>query len=163
MGHELVDAIRTLRIELQIANERVASAAGLNPRDLDVLDVIDRDGPCTPSYLSRRTGLRAATLTGVLARLRTRGWVEREADPADARSSRFTATGRFGELRELYRGADTRIADLAGSLPTDTTREVTRLLLRFADIVTAEAESLDRRGDTRPTHTGAATPPRDDD
>ncbi len=112
----LRDAIRQLRIELQIVNDAVAAAAGLNPRDLDVLDVIDREGPCTPSHLARRTGCRRATLTGVLARLEDQGWIARDDNPADRRSAHLRSTSRFDELRRLYRpmtdGAETLIEAL---------------------------------------------------
>ncbi|OFE18359.1 hypothetical protein BA895_12035 [Humibacillus sp. DSM 29435] len=99
---DLNDLIRSLRIELAILNDRIADQAGLKPRDLDLLDVIDRDGPCTPTHLRRRTGLRAATLTGMLVRLEAEGWIDRSQDPHDGRSTHLRATPRFEELRAAY-------------------------------------------------------------
>lgn len=116
MTDDLRDAIRVLRIELGILNDRVAAAAGLNPRDLDVLDVIDREGPCTPSDLADRTGVRRATLTGVLARLEREGWIGRERDPADGRSALLASTVRFAELRALYGAADAGLDDVAAGV-----------------------------------------------
>ncbi|WP_187776373.1 MarR family winged helix-turn-helix transcriptional regulator [Antrihabitans cavernicola] len=102
---ELIDAFRVLRIELRIVNDRVAAAAGIKPRDLDLLDVIDREGACTPGHLAARTGMRAATLTGVLARLEDDGWITRSTDPKDGRSARVASTERFEQVRSLYQDA----------------------------------------------------------
>lgn len=98
--------LRRLRIEMTIFNDAVAETAGLNPRDLDVLDVIDREGPCTPSHLAERTGTRRATLTSVLSRLHRDGWITRTPNPTDSRSATLTSTDRFDELRTLYTHAD---------------------------------------------------------
>lgn len=98
----LRQVVRELRIELRILNDAIAESAGLNPRDLDILDVIDREGPCTPSQLATRTGIRRATLTSVLARLESQGWVHRTVDNDDKRSAVLTSTGRFSELEALY-------------------------------------------------------------
>jgi len=76
--------LQDLRIELSILTDKIAQAAGLNPRDLDVLDVVVHDGGLTPKQLAERTGIHPATLTGVLARLYDEGWVTRTRDPIDA-------------------------------------------------------------------------------
>lgn len=136
------DAIRALRIELGILNDRVALAAGLNPRDLDVLDVIDREGPCTPGHLAERTGARRATLTGVLARLEADGWIARERDVADGRSARLRSTARFDELRALYAGADTRADRMVRELPTEVCEALPDVLRRLADGAREAARDL---------------------
>lgn len=141
----LVDAIRVLRIELGIANDRVAAAAGLNPRDLDVLDVIDRDAPCTPGHLVNRTGIRAATLTGVLARLDADGWIRRDPNLRDARSARLTPTARFDELRALYSAGDSRVRAIVDDLPAESAAHVEAFLLRTADAVRDAASELPGR------------------
>lgn len=105
VARDLIDAFRVLRIELRAADERIAAAAGIKPRDLDVLDVIDREGACTPKHLTNRTGIAAATLTGVLSRLASDGWISREVDPQDARSARVSSTQRFEEVRALFQQA----------------------------------------------------------
>lgn len=114
--HDLREAIRVLRIELGVLNDRVAQSAGLAPRDLDILDVIDRDGPCTPSHVTARTGVRAATLTGMLARLERDGWLRRQGHPDDSRSSLLSSSDRVGELRTLYARANQEVAALEQTL-----------------------------------------------
>lgn len=129
----LREEIRRLRIELGILNDRVAAAAGLNPRDLDILDVIDRDGPCTPSWLAERTGQRKATLTSVLARLARDGWIQRRPDPMDGRSVTLASTERFDELRALYRPADEAAAVLTCELDGAELELVTQVLERITE------------------------------
>ncbi|MFE5776374.1 MarR family winged helix-turn-helix transcriptional regulator [Brachybacterium sp. NPDC056505] len=125
---DLRDAIRVLRIELGILNDRVAARAGLNPRDLDLLDVIDREGPCTPGHLVERTGVRRATLTGVLARLEGAGWILRERDAADGRSARVGSSARFDELRDLYREADAQVERVVDRLDPALRRALPEVL-----------------------------------
>lgn len=132
------DCVRQLRIELQIVNDKVASTAGLNPRDLDVLDVIDREGPCTPSHLAIRTGLPRATLTGVLARLEQQQWIDRERHPADGRSAQLRSTDRFDELRRLYRPMIEATEALTDRL---SSRDRGLLERTLSDLVTAVRES----------------------
>lgn len=102
----LKDAIREFRIELVILNDRVARSVGLQPRDLDILDVIDREGPCTPSQVAGRIGWSRATMTGVLSRLEKEGWIERDTNPSDGRSMTIRSTTRFAELNAAYAKAD---------------------------------------------------------
>jgi DNA-binding MarR family transcriptional regulator len=130
MSEELHSLIRELRIELRILNDRVAEAAGLNPRDLDVLDLIDRHGPCTPRHLERRTGIRAATLTGILVRLERDGWIARTVDPDDRRSARLASTPRFGELRALYGPGTDAVEQAAAELTPEARAAVTAFLTR---------------------------------
>lgn len=133
-GAEVRDAIRALRIELAIINDKVAIQAGLHPKDLDVLDVIDRDGPCTPSHLAARTGLRRATLTGILARLESADWVHRERDSRDGRSARVCATNRSEELRELYRPTDALLDQALEGTTSKDRAMVADVLDRLAEL-----------------------------
>lgn len=107
------DAIRELRIELVILNDRVARSAKLQPRDLDILDVVDREGPCTPSQIADRIGWSRATVTGVLTRLEAEDWIERKINPSDGRSMTISSTGRFAELNAAYAAVDREVDDRA--------------------------------------------------
>lgn len=130
-------ALQDLRIEFAILTERVAAAAGLSPRDLDVLDLVTHAGPLTPTALSARTGLRAATLTGVLARLERDGWVSRTRDLVDGRSTILTPAGRIRELDRRYHTADERLAEIVGRLGPQQADTVLRFLVEVGDLVRA--------------------------
>lgn len=147
----LRETLRALRIEMQILDDAVAGQAGVNPRDLDVLDVIDREGPCSPSWLAERTGNRRATLTSVLARLERDGWIERRPDPSDGRAVRVASTARFGELRDLYGAADAAVDDLRDDVPLEDLRAASRVLRRATDHLRARTgrRAGDDPGDLR--------------
>ena len=99
--------LQDLRIELSILTDQIAQAAGLNPRDLDVLDVVVHDGGLNPKQLAARTGIHRATLTGVLTRLFEEGWVTRTRDPIDGRSVLIQLEPtRVAQLELLYAPAN---------------------------------------------------------
>lgn len=131
-----------------IANERVAAAAGLIPRDLDILDVIDRNGPCTPSYLAARTGLKSATLTGIVARLEAKGWILRRTDPNDGRSVQLHSTDRFAELRDLYQSGDETVKRIAANLNQAEHQLVVTVLNQVAEAVRTASTSPATNEDT---------------
>lgn len=139
---ELVDAFRVLQIELRIIKDRIAAAAGIKTRDLDVLDVIDREGACTPSHLAARTGIAAATLTGVLARLETADWITRTTDPGDGRSARVTSTDRFEEIRFLYRHAGGQANHVFNNVELEHRAAVLSFLQTLADSLHGAAQDI---------------------
>ena len=99
--------LQDLRIELSIFTDKIAQAAGLNPRDLDVLDVVVHDGGLNPKQLAARTGIHPATLTGELTRLFEEGWVTRTGDPIDGRSVLIQLEPtRVAQLELLYAPAN---------------------------------------------------------
>jgi DNA-binding MarR family transcriptional regulator len=69
------------------------------------LNLIDSQGPLSPSALARRAGLHPATITGILDRLERGGWVTRERDPSDRRAVLVRALpDRNADLMRLYSG-----------------------------------------------------------
>ncbi len=146
---DLNDLIRSLRIELAILNDRIALHAGLKPRDLDLLDVIDRDGPCTPTHLSHRAGLGAATLTGMLARLEAEGWINRSRDPHDGRSTRLTSTPRIEELRAAYSPATESAHLIAASFDAAQRGTVGDFLTQILHAARTASTSLDLQNERK--------------
>ncbi len=63
----------------------IAARAGINPTDLESLDLLRRHGPMTAGRLAALTGLTTGAITGVIDRLERRGYARREADPTDRR------------------------------------------------------------------------------
>ncbi|MEC5150537.1 MarR family transcriptional regulator [Cryobacterium sp. GrIS_2_6] len=145
MSRELNGLIRSLRIELGILNDRIAETVGLNARDLDILDVIDRDGPCTPKYLASRTGVRAATLTGMLSRLEADRWITRSRDSEDGRSAQLSSTARFTELHAGYAAADEQVRKLAASLDPAMREAIAAFLAEVGDVARMASDDLSLR------------------
>jgi DNA-binding MarR family transcriptional regulator len=138
---ELRTALRVLRVELAINTYRVASVAGLNDSDLAVLDVLARDGTQSPTALARRTGIHAATMTGVLVRLEKAGWIVRRPDAADARRVQIEAAG-FARLTEIYGDGNQRLDEIAAGLTTEQAGTVLDYLRTVTDAVRAASLEL---------------------
>ena len=112
--------LRNLRIELAMLNHRVGGRAALKDVDLDCLDVLVRHGSMSPTELSRRTGIHAATMTGILTRLERDGWIVRERAPEDRRAVVLAPVpDRVREIFGHYGGMDSALDDILGSY-TDT-------------------------------------------
>ena len=98
-------SLRELAIQLSLLNHQIGAKLELRDVDIDCLDLIDREGPLTPSTLARLAGLHPATITGILDRLERGGWVARERDPADRRAVLVRARReRLPDLLRLYGG-----------------------------------------------------------
>jgi DNA-binding MarR family transcriptional regulator len=70
----------------------VADQLGLNPTDHKVMSILERSGPLSAGQIAQRTGLATASVTALLDRLETRGFVRRRSDPADRRRVIVEAT-----------------------------------------------------------------------
>ncbi len=91
---------RDLSGAVVLFHQAVAARIGLSAGDLKTLELIATEGPFSASELARRTGLTAAGITSVVARLAAGGYVVREVDPGDRR-------------RAIIRAAETEHPDLA--------------------------------------------------
>ena len=98
---QIKDSLRDLRNQLSMLNRQVGMQLDLKDIDMDCLDLISRHGPLSPSALARRAGLHPATVTGILDRLESAGWIARERDPADRRAVTVRALPDRG--KEVYR------------------------------------------------------------
>jgi MarR family transcriptional regulator, organic hydroperoxide resistance regulator len=85
--------------------------------------------------LSDRTGTRASTLTGVLDRLESRGYLVRELDTADRRSFRLPLTEAGQAVAAQVRGA---VADLERSALAGLTADQ---IAGFHAVITALQEA----------------------
>jgi MarR family transcriptional regulator, organic hydroperoxide resistance regulator len=88
----------------------------LNAAEINALANLGGGGTLSVRELSERTGSRASTLTGILDRLESRGYLTRELDPADRRSFRLplTEAGQAAASRVLTAIADLERDALAG-------------------------------------------------
>ena len=118
------DSLRELSLQLSLLNHQIGAHLELKDVDFDCVDLINRHGPLSPSALARRTGLHAATMTGILDRLERGGWVVRERDPADRRAVVVRALRqRNAELIHLYSGMNTSMDRLCAGY-TDSELEL---------------------------------------
>jgi DNA-binding MarR family transcriptional regulator len=137
------DGLRELGIQLSLLNHHVGARLELKDVDLDCLDLIDRDGPLSPSELARRAGLHPATMTGILDRLERGGWVTRERDPDDRRSVRVHAPRkRNAELMRLYAGMSRSMNEILAGYDDGELELIADFLRRTTDAGRSATDDL---------------------
>jgi DNA-binding MarR family transcriptional regulator len=137
------DALRELGIQLSLLNHHVGARLELKDVDLDCLDIIDRDGPLSPSALARRAGLHPATMTGILDRLERGGWVTRERDPDDRRAVRVRAPRkRNAEMMRLYSGMSRSMNQILAGYEDSELELIADFLRRTADAGRSATDDL---------------------
>lgn len=95
--------LRAMSSQLGMLSQAVGGRLDLRAVDLECLDLIDRYAPLTPTALARHAGVHPATLTGILNRLESAGWITRDRDPGDRRAVVLTAVReRNAEILRLY-------------------------------------------------------------
>src|SRR5690348_2021130 len=77
-----------------------ATRIGLNATDIQVLDILESDGPSTAGQLADLTGLTTGAITGMLNRLEEAGLVRRERDPNDGRRVIVRLASGTDKMRE---------------------------------------------------------------
>lgn len=78
-------ALRETSGQSVLFSQAVADRAGMNPTDLESLDILARQGPLTAGRLAELTGLTTGAITGLVDRLERRGYARREPHPTDRR------------------------------------------------------------------------------
>jgi len=81
LGREM----QKLIAEVVLFNQAVADRLGMNPTDLQSLNMLLEAGPVAAGRLAEETGLTTGAVTGVIDRLERAGYAWRERDPNDKR------------------------------------------------------------------------------
>ena len=138
--------LRELGSQLAQLNHRVGAQVSLRDVDLECLDLIARQGPLSPSALAHMTHLHPATVTGVLDRMETQGWIARERAASDRRAVRVRALAeRSRELVDLYAGMNNAIDRICASYGPDDLATIADFLVRV--IEAGRAASAELTGD----------------
>jgi len=85
------------------------SIGGLTPTQLSALTTIERYGPVRLGALAASEGITPSTLTRLVSVLEDRGYIERQTDPGDARSSHVAVSARGHRLLDRIREETTAI------------------------------------------------------
>jgi DNA-binding MarR family transcriptional regulator len=88
-----------------LLSQAVADSVGINPTDLEALDLLRRHGLLATGRLAELTGLSTGgAITALIDRLERAGSIRREPDPADRRRVlvRAVLEQAVGELGPLY-------------------------------------------------------------
>lgn len=140
--------LRRLTQRLHGINEAVGTRIELLAGDLEVLDLIGRDGPMSPRDVIAATGIHPATLTGVLDRLERGGWLTRRPDPEDRRRVRVEAkTERGGELARFYAPMSRALSAICAGYTPEELDVIADFLERTADAGGAAAAEIRAAGE----------------
>lgn len=82
----LARAVRLFIAGSSLFSQRVAEKLGMNPTDIQFLNLLDLLGPMTPGLLGQCSGLSTGGVTVVIDRLERAGYIRRTANPNDRRS-----------------------------------------------------------------------------
>lgn len=93
----IVAAIRRLMRAVDLHSRRLVDEYGLTGPQLATLQEIAKTGPLPASTLARAVQLSSATMTGILARLEKRGFVQRARGESDRRTVIVSITDLGGE------------------------------------------------------------------
>jgi DNA-binding MarR family transcriptional regulator len=146
LTQEIQDHLRDLIARLHQLNDAVGARVELRGPDLEILDLVARHGPLSPSEVAAATGVHPATLTGIVDRLEQGGWLTRVRDSEDRRRIRLEVRRERGpELVRLYGPMNRSLSEICSGL-TPEQLLVVRDFLRDAAAAGDDAVSGLRKG-----------------
>ena len=137
----LLEMARRFSTAIVLFHHGVAERAGLGASDHKCLEILRERGAMTGSELASATGLTTGAITGVVARLESRGFLTREPDPHDARKQilRPSLDRIEEELHADLAPFRTDIAALIGSLDAHQRAGLAKFLERGAALAIQHA------------------------
>jgi len=104
MLNSLTREVRRFIAAAILFNLKVADEVGLNGTDIQCLNLLELQGGATPGELARWAILTTGGVTVVLDRLEKAGYIRRQPNPQDRRSSIIRPVpGQARELHARYR------------------------------------------------------------
>lgn len=100
LGYLIGDLSRMIRI----VYDRRVEPLGMTRSQWRVMIRLSRREGCTQTELASELEIRKPTLGKLVERLEAKGWVERRADPGDARTRRLFLTGRAKPILDRMYG-----------------------------------------------------------
>ena len=160
LGFLVADVARLLRRSM----DRRLQALGLTQAQWRAIIHLSRNEGMTQATLAERLEIQPITLTRLLDRMESAGWVERRTHPADRRAMQLYLTAQSQPiLEEMHaRAADTLTEATRGVAPRAQRQLVTTLEQMKRNLLAAEvtAAQPDQSGTTRHGRTRLAKPLR---
>jgi MarR family transcriptional regulator, organic hydroperoxide resistance regulator len=114
-------------------NSKAAEKAGMGLTDMQVINLLQLNGPSTPSRLGEWTGLSSGGVTVALDRLEKAGYVRREPNPNDRRSSLIVLMPvHMKRLKGMYEGVEDETRQLLGTMTESDLAAVVRFFETFS-------------------------------
>jgi DNA-binding MarR family transcriptional regulator len=131
-GDALADTLHRGAIGLLRRIKVADQESGISPPRLSALSVLVFGGAQSLASLAKAEGVKAPTMSALVAALEKEGLVEKTADREDRRSLVIAATAKGRKV--MLQGRDRRLALLEQRLAT-LTREERRLLAQAAPLI----------------------------
>ncbi|WP_031166328.1 MarR family winged helix-turn-helix transcriptional regulator [Streptomyces durhamensis] len=140
---QLMTVGRTHSAVTVMFHSAVAAKQGLNATEEKTLDLLQRHGPLTAKELAELTGLAPASVTGLLDRLETKGFVRRVKHPTDKRRVLVELNqDKLAELAVFFEDWARDIAEACEEFSTEELRTVIRFLSAMSERQHAAAARL---------------------
>jgi DNA-binding MarR family transcriptional regulator len=114
---------------LDVRSKRMAKLNGVTGPQRLVIRVLGQRPGMTASEISRTLGMHPSTLTGILARLKRKGAIERKVDALDRRRVRLRLTPRGAAIDRDRKGTVEAAVRRALGRANDTSINVVTLML----------------------------------
>jgi DNA-binding MarR family transcriptional regulator len=126
--------------------QAIAKQVGVNPSDMECLDLILMNGPSTAGEIARHTGLTSGAVTGLIDRLERLGLVERTADANDRRKVLVRVReDRIGPIAALFSPMEKSVQALLAGYSQDELTLLIDFAERAGDIALARVAELNER------------------
>lgn len=146
----IVELSRRLGAQSVLRSSEIARRAGFSPSDLECIDVLRYDGPCTAGTIMARTGLTSGAVTALIDRLEQRGLVTRGRDPIDRRRLRVAVDqDAIAPIASLYASGARRWTPLLAEFTDAELATIERFLERA--LATAVELTIELRDGDLPT------------
>lgn len=97
-SEEIISLLRNIRRSINRHIEEHACGLGITIPQAMLLRILAKEGCMTVTEISKRLGVAKSTVSGITDRLEKQGFVRREEDVADRRSSKIYLTGKMQEM-----------------------------------------------------------------
>jgi DNA-binding MarR family transcriptional regulator len=129
VSQALTQELRRTSSGAVLFSQAVADAVGLNPTDVECLDILLDAGPVPAGRLAELTGLTTGAITGVIDRLEKGGYVRRAHDPGDRRKVIvMPVQEQIGRLRSLYDWLVQRMEEIYAGYSAEQLDLITRFI-----------------------------------
>jgi DNA-binding MarR family transcriptional regulator len=103
--HALAEDLRVLGVKLRRRLREESNVGDFTPSQMQVLALLEREGPATVTALARAQGMRPQSMGETLAALKTAGFVIGAPDPNDGRQTVLSLTPAFRKKIKASRAA----------------------------------------------------------
>ena len=150
--------LRKVSAQSVLLSQAVADRLGMNPTDLEALDLLHLHGHLPAGRLAEQTGLTTGAITGVVDRLERAGYARREADSTDRRRVivRAVADQAQRDIAPLYAAMAREMGELFSRYTDEELGVILDFLTRSHEVGAAQIARLRAEAEARKRGPAAA-------